>query len=164
MNYWWVLDSTMKHSRSSYIPYPDLLQTDSTHHRNDMIVEQFVILLISFAFASWIIVEFEIILRNTEDLLYVSCLGLLQTDTTYALYHELSDGRTYVFNRTGCQKLSMSRVFIRHWKLKNSPFTVHNSLANVHHLSLTILYSDVEHLSKYSPVTLHLSPATGIFI
>ena len=32
------------------------------------------------------------------------------------------------------------------------------------HLSLTILYSDVEHLSKYSPVTLHLSPATGIFI
>ena len=32
------------------------------------------------------------------------------------------------------------------------------------HLSLTILYSDVERLSKYSPVTLHLSPATGIFI
>ena len=32
------------------------------------------------------------------------------------------------------------------------------------HLSLTILYSDVECLSKYSPVTLHLSPATGIFI
>ena len=32
------------------------------------------------------------------------------------------------------------------------------------HLSLTILYSDVEHLSKYSPVTLHLSPATRILI
>ena len=32
------------------------------------------------------------------------------------------------------------------------------------HLSLTILYSDVERLSKYSPVTLHLSPSTGIFI
>ena len=32
------------------------------------------------------------------------------------------------------------------------------------HLSLTILYLDVEHLSKYSPVALHLSPATGIFI
>ena len=97
-----------------------------------MIVEQFVILLISFAFASWIIVEFEIILRNTEDLLYVSCLGLLQTDTTHALYHELSDVRTYVFNRTGCQKLSMSSVFIRHWILENSSFTMHNSLANVH--------------------------------
>ena len=32
------------------------------------------------------------------------------------------------------------------------------------HLSLTILYSDVERQSKYYPVTLHLSPATGIFI
>ena len=32
------------------------------------------------------------------------------------------------------------------------------------HLSLTILCSDVERLSKYSPVTLHLSPSTGIFI
>ena len=32
------------------------------------------------------------------------------------------------------------------------------------HLSLTILYSDMEHPSKYSPVTFHLSPATGIFI
>ena len=27
---------------------------------------------------------------------------------------------------------------------------------------MTILYSDVEPLSKYSPVTLHLSPATRI--
>ena len=97
-----------------------------------MIVEQFVILKISFAFASWIIVEFEIILWNTEDLLYVSCLGLLQTDTTHALYHELSDVRTYVFNRTGRQKLSMARVFIRHWRLENSPFTMHNSTANVY--------------------------------
>ena len=32
------------------------------------------------------------------------------------------------------------------------------------HLSLTILYSDVERLSKYYPVTLHLSPATGILL
>ena len=122
------LESTMKDSRSYYIPYLGLLQTDSTHHRNDVIV----ILQIFFAFASWIIVEFEIILRNTEDLLYVSCLSLLQSDTTHALYHELSDVRTYVFNRTGCQKLSMSSVFIRHRRLDNSPFTMHNSLAKVH--------------------------------
>ena len=38
---------------------------------------------------------------------------------------------------------------------------LHDSPANVQ-WPMTILYSDVEPLSKYSPVTLHLSPATRI--
>ena len=54
---------------------------------------------IFFAFASWIIVGFEMILWNTGSILHVSCLGLLQTDTTHALYYELSDVRTYMKNK-----------------------------------------------------------------
>ena len=52
-------------------------------------------------------------------------------------------------------------VFIRHWRLENSPLTMQNSRANVE-WPMTIFYSDTEPLSKYSPVTLHLSPVTRI--
>ena len=55
-------------------------------------------------------------------------------------------------------KVDILRVFIRHWR---SPFTTQNSLADVW-WPTTIFYSDVEPLSKYSPVMLHLSPATRI--
>ena len=48
-------------------------------------------------------------------------------------------------------------MFIRHQESENSLFTKQNSPSNVW-LSITI----VEPLSKYSPVMLHLSPATGI--
>ena len=51
---------------------------------------------------------------------------------------------------------------MRQRRLKNSLFTyTHNSLANVW-VPLTILLLDVEPFTKYSPVTLHLSPATRI--
>ena len=52
-------------------------------------------------------------------------------------------------------------VFIRHWRTEDSLFVMHNSLANLWS-PVTILYLDVEHLSKCSPVTLYLSPATRI--
>ena len=51
---------------------------------------------------------------------------------------------------------------MRHRQSKNSLFTyTHNSLANVR-WPMTILHLDVEPFTKYSPVTLHLSPATRI--
>ena len=53
------------------------------------------------------------------------------------------------------------RVFIRHQSSENSLFTTQNSLTNTWQL-MTIFYSDMEPLSKYSPVTLHLSPSTRI--
>ena len=40
-------------------------------------------------------------------------------------------------------------------------FTMQNSLTNVPY-PMTIIYSDLEPLSKYSPVILHLFPATRI--
>ena len=51
--------------------------------------------------------------------------------------------------------------FIRHWKLENSTFTMQNSLTNVPY-PMTIIYSDLEPLSKYSLVILHLFPVTRI--
>ena len=51
-------------------------------------------------------------------------------------------------------------MFIRHQTSENSPFTTQNSPTNVLQL-MTIFYSDVAPLSKYSPVTLYLSPVTG---
>ena len=57
------------------------------------------------------------------------------------------------------RKTESCRVLIRHQRLRNSPFTVKNSLANVRQ-PVTIFYSDEEPLSKYFPVTLHLSLAT----
>ena len=53
------------------------------------------------------------------------------------------------------------RVFIRHWRLENYLFTMRKSPANVQKAT-TIFHSDVEPFSKYSPVMLHLSPATRI--
>ena len=53
------------------------------------------------------------------------------------------------------------RVFFRHQRLENSAFNMQNSLAKVWY-SMNVFYSDVEPLSKSSPVTLHLSPATRI--
>ena len=44
-------------------------------------------------------------------------------------------------------------MFIR--RSENSPFTTQNSPLAY----MTIFHSDVEPFSKYSPVTLHLSPA-----
>ena len=58
-------------------------------------------------------------------------------------------------------KLRVFIYFNRYRRLENSPFTMQNSPTNVRK-PLTIFYSDVEPLSKYSPVTLHLSPATRI--
>ena len=49
----------------------------------------------------------------------------------------------------------------RHRRAENSPLTTQNSPANVQ-LPTTIFYLVVEPLSKYSPVTLYLSPATKI--
>ena len=51
-------------------------------------------------------------------------------------------------------------MFIRHQRSENSPFTTQNSPTNIRQL-MTIFYSDVAPLSKYSPVTLYLSPVTG---
>ena len=53
------------------------------------------------------------------------------------------------------------RVFIRHQRSENSPFNSHNSLTFTFR-SLWFFYSDMEPLSKYSPVMLDLSPATII--
>ena len=53
------------------------------------------------------------------------------------------------------------RVAIRHRRLENSPFTMQNSSTRVQQF-MTIFYSDVEPLLKYSPVTLYLSPALRI--
>ena len=52
-------------------------------------------------------------------------------------------------------------MLIWHGRLENSPFTMQDSLANVR-LPLTSFHSDVDLVSKYSPVTLHLSPSTRI--
>ena len=49
------------------------------------------------------------------------------------------------------------RVFIRHQRSENSQLITQNSPVNVRQ-PMTIFYSDVEPLSKYSSVTLHLSP------
>ena len=54
-------------------------------------------------------------------------------------------------------------VFIRHWRSKNSQFTMKHSPANVR-VPVTIFYSDEEPLSQYSSVTLHFSPATRILM
>jgi len=54
-----------------------------------------------------------------------------------------------------------NRVFIRHQGLENSPFPTQNSPANVQY-PMTNFYSDMEPVSKYSPVMLNLSPATRI--
>ena len=53
------------------------------------------------------------------------------------------------------------KVFIRDWRLDNSSIIQQNSLPNSQK-PMTIFYSDVEPLSKYSPAMLHLSPATRI--
>ena len=53
------------------------------------------------------------------------------------------------------------RVFIRHRRSENSPFIMKNSPTDVRQ-PVTIFFSDEEPLSKYSPVVLHLSPATRI--
>ena len=53
------------------------------------------------------------------------------------------------------------RVAIRHRRLENSPFTMQNSSTCVQQF-MTIFYSDVEPLLKYSSVTLYLSPAMRI--
>ena len=50
--------------------------------------------------------------------------------------------------------------FIRHRRLENSLFTMQNSLTNV--LYPMTIYSELAPLSKYSPVMLHLFPATRI--
>lgn len=52
-----------------------------------------------------------------------------------------------------------TRIFIRHQRLENTPFTMKNSPAKVR-LPGTIFYSHEETLSKYFPITLHLSLAT----
>ena len=52
-------------------------------------------------------------------------------------------------------------MFIKHRRLENSPFTRLNSPANIWY-PMTTFYSDMEPLSKYSPVNMHLSPATRI--
>ena len=52
-------------------------------------------------------------------------------------------------------------MFIRHRRWENSALTTHNSTANVRQ-PLTIFFSDMEPLSHYSPVLLHLSPAARI--
>ena len=58
--------------------------------------------------------------------------------------------------------LWQNRVFIlKHRRLENSPFTALNFTAIVWY-PMTTMYSVVEPFSKYSPVTLHLSPATRI--
>ena len=57
------------------------------------------------------------------------------------------------------QQIGVATVFIRHQRLENSLFITQNSLANIKFLvaySMTIFYSDVEPLSKYSPVMIHL--------
>ena len=53
------------------------------------------------------------------------------------------------------------RVAIRHRRSKNSLFTMQNFPTNVQQL-MTIFYSDVEPLLKYSPVTLYLSHSMRI--
>ena len=57
------------------------------------------------------------------------------------------------------KKTSQTRV--RHRRSENSPSTTQNFPANVRYPT-TIFYSDMEPLSKYSPVTLHLSPASRV--
>ena len=58
-------------------------------------------------------------------------------------------------------KIIVIRVAIRHRRLENSPFTMQNSSTCVQQF-MTIFYSDVEPLLKYSPVMLYLSPAMRI--
>ena len=50
------------------------------------------------------------------------------------------------------------KVFIRHRRSENYPFTMHNSPTAAY----DFFYSDVKPLSKYSPVTLQLSPTSRI--
>ena len=66
-----------------------------------------------------------------------------------------------------CQYKSVFRVFIRHQRSENFPLTMQNSPGNIWQPIITlfisiyfIIYSDVKPLSKYSPVTLCLPPAT----
>ena len=59
----------------------------------------------------------------------------------------------------------VTRVFIRHQRLENSPFTTRNSPGHVRQPMTTgTFYTNVKPFSKYmySPVTLHLSLATRI--
>ena len=53
------------------------------------------------------------------------------------------------------------RVFFQHRRSENYPVTTLNSPASVR-WPRAVFYSDVEPLSKYSPVMFHLSPATRI--
>ena len=53
------------------------------------------------------------------------------------------------------------RVFFKHRRSENYLVTTLNSPASVR-WPRAVFYSDVQPLSKYSPVTLHLSPATRI--
>ena len=63
------------------------------------------------------------------------------------------------WNDQDVQGFGIIRVVIRHSKLENSLFT--RQISYMWQL-MTIFYSDVEPLSEYSPVILHLSPATRI--
>ena len=71
----------------------------------------------------------------------------------------------FLVARRNPQPLSLSdgsdsyRVFVRHWRLENSLFTIQNSPAKCQY-PMNIVYSDVEPLENYSPAILHLSPAT----
>ena len=49
--------------------------------------------------------------------------------------------------------------FIRHRRLENPQFTMQNSLTNI--LYPMTIYSELAPLSKYSPVMLHLFPASS---
>ena len=60
-----------------------------------------------------------------------------------------------------CTQFSTHRLLIRHQRSENSPFAGQNFPANVRY-PMTILYSDMEPLSHYSPVMFHLSPSTRI--
>ena len=71
------------------------------------------------------------------------------------LFGEKGFGR----NDQDVQGFAIIRVIIRRSKLENSLFT--RQISYMWQL-MTIFYSDVEPLSEYSPVILHLSPATRI--
>ena len=58
-----------------------------------------------------------------------------------------------------CKDYSGCSLGIGDRRSENSLFTTQNSPANVRQ-PMSILYSDVEPLSQYSPIKLQLSPAT----
>ena len=73
----------------------------------------------------------------------------------------LSWGSSIVLSMLHAKETGITRLFIKHQRWENSPFTKLNSPANFCQ-PMTTFYSDVEPFSKYSPVMLHLSPATRI--